>query len=550
MSLLLSQANALRIPLADQSVHCVVTSPPYWGLRDYGLPLLVWPPSQDNGAWRTCRHEWGDEIPGDLRGGSGPNAKEAYAGDGKNTYARQVGRGSWCQKCGAWRGYLGLEPAPELYIEHIVMIFHEIRRVLRDDGVVWLNLGDSYAATPKGSLAGQDKSGLTSTRTQEHSPTGIDKLKGSGIKPKDLCGIPWHVAFALQADGWWLRSDIIWAKGVSFCDSYAGSSMPESVNGWRWERHRIRTTPSARADESHYLAAAYDRPNSARNGRDFVDHSDEYVNCPGCPKCKATGGYVLRRGSWRPSSTHEYLFMLAKSDSYFCDREAVKEQSNSGPSDVRKMIEQRARIDGKHKTLNDPLSKASAATNIGRKRAVGSPAGRNLRSVWVINPGSYPGAHFATFPPALVEPCIKAGTSERGVCPICGAPWARVIARTDQGFADRTFRSPYKTNTSGMTNATGKTTLTKLIETITEDWLPTCNHDTDPIPATVLDPFAGTCTTLQVARALGRHAIGLDLSMPYLHQAKERLGFMALEEWRDGRQADEPNLEDLPLFNC
>src|SRR3972149_5665443 len=140
--------------LPDESVHCVVTSPPYWGLRDYGVE---------------------DQI--------------------------------------------GLEPTPQAFVAELVQTFAEVSRVLRSDGTLWLNLGDSYAASPKGNMNGQDKSGLTSTRTQENSPVGINKL-AVGLKPKDLCMIPARVALALQAEGWWLRSEITWCKRAP---------MPESV---------------------------------------------------------------------------------------------------------------------------------------------------------------------------------------------------------------------------------------------------------------------------------------------------------------------------------
>lgn len=131
--------------LASSSIHCVVTSPPYWSLRDYPIPPSVW------GGDAACDHVW---EPGNT-----------------------------CVACGAWRGQLGLEPTPALYVRHMVLVFQEVRRVLRDDGTVWLNLGDSFAQT-----------------------------RNEAVKPKDLVGIPWRVALALQEDGWWLRNDVIWKK--------------------------------------------------------------------------------------------------------------------------------------------------------------------------------------------------------------------------------------------------------------------------------------------------------------------------------------------------
>jgi len=206
--------NVLR-ELPAESVQMCVTSPPYWGLRDYGLEAQIWDDPGD------CEHEWGDEQPGDPRGGSGPNAKEFYADGGKTTYARQVARGQFCLHCNAWYGSLGLEPDPDLYVQHIVQVFREVNRVLRKDGTLWLNLGDSYNS---GTQFNHHSSGLgDANRYAEGKHRGDwqgHRPMVSGLKPKDLIGIPWRVAFALQADGWWLRSDIIWNKP---------NPMPESV---------------------------------------------------------------------------------------------------------------------------------------------------------------------------------------------------------------------------------------------------------------------------------------------------------------------------------
>jgi len=272
-------------------VHSVVTSPPYWGLRDYGVEALVW---------------------------------------------------------GEWSGSLGLEPTPELYIEHIVEVFREVRRVLRDDGTLWLNIGDCYNAGRNGGWPG-GKQQWRDDRYQNRSGANAP-----GLKPKDLVMMPARVALALQADGWWLRSDIIWSKP---------NPMPESVTD-------------------------------------------------------------------RPTSAHEHVFLLAKSARYFFDAEAVRESIESGSSDIKKMIEGKDRIGGKHKTLDDPLARASKHTNMGRKRTVGDPSGRNIRNVWEIATAPFPEAHFATFPPRLVEPCIKAGCPKGGLVldPFAGAGTVGLVA--------------------------------------------------------------------------------------------------------------------------
>ena len=256
MSVLLINASADRVPLRDKSVHTAVTSPPYYGLRDYGLPPMDWP-----------------EV----------------------TYMPMAGLPAVTVP--AWRGCLGLEPDPLMFMGHIVLVFREVRRVLRDDGTCWMNFGDTYSGGGRGGN-GDKITGRAKNASQLHH--GVP----DGLKPKDLTGIPWRVAFALQADGWWLRSDVIWAKTAP---------MPESVNGYRWERHRVKVKATARAQADHYHVQAYgDRPQSARNGRDFADQSDKYMDCPGCKKCAENDGYILRRGSWRPTKAHEDVFVFAK----------------------------------------------------------------------------------------------------------------------------------------------------------------------------------------------------------------------------------------------
>ena len=368
----------------DKSVQCCVTSPPYYGLRDYGVD-----------------------------------------------------------------GQIGLEKTPEEYIQKLVEVFREVRRVLRDDGTLWLNLGDSYN--------GSGKAGSNPEYQAKHTEFGKPSKEKSRfgmpvniktLKPKDLIGIPWRVAFALQADGWWLRSDIIWHKP---------NPMPESVTD-------------------------------------------------------------------RPTKSHEYLFLLVKSQRYYYDAEAIKEACQSGPSDIKKMQESQDRIGGKHKDLIDPFSKASSATKIGQKRSVGHPTGRNCRSVWTIPTQPFPGAHFATFPEALVTPCIKAGTSEKGCCPECGSPWERVTDISyfqhrkagkwcDRGQDERGLNrseSQYKYGSA-----------TKIATTT--GWRPTCTHNHEPAPCVVLDPFSGAGTTGLVAEKLGRNFVGIELNPEYAKMAEKRI---------------------------
>ena len=180
--------------MADESVHCVVTSPPYYGLRDYGIEPQVW------GGEPGCEHDFDIKIRPQI---VLSNAHTTLQG-GQSTQASAVpaSESGFCRHCNAWRGSLGLEPTPALYIEHMAVVFREIRRVLRKDGTLWLNLGDGYA----GGSGGDRKIGeKDETRARKRDPI-------AGYKPKDLLGMPWAVAFALRDDGWWLRSESTWAK--------------------------------------------------------------------------------------------------------------------------------------------------------------------------------------------------------------------------------------------------------------------------------------------------------------------------------------------------
>jgi len=191
--------------LPDASVHTVVTSPPYFRLRAYGTEPQVW------GGDPGCEHDFEDRNISFERGNKRKPPDDGIAGRDRSTDKAApvtvTARNGFCRHCNAWRGELGLEPTPELYIEHLVVVFGAVRRVLRDAGPLWIVIGDSYANHGKwgGHTGGKHAASLHA------SPIGRNK-RYTGLKPKDLIGIPWMLAFALRADGWWLRKDIIWAK--------------------------------------------------------------------------------------------------------------------------------------------------------------------------------------------------------------------------------------------------------------------------------------------------------------------------------------------------
>jgi hypothetical protein len=229
--------------------------------------------------------------------------------------------------------------------------------------------------------------------------------------------------------------------------------------------------------------------------------------------------------------------MLTKGSAYFYDADAIAEPCESGPSDVRKMVEQRERIGGKHQAADDSALKFSGKTNIGQKRSVGDGATRNRRSVWRINPQPFSGSHFATMPPLLAETCILAGTSESGCCPSCGAPWERIVEKGEPDEAARRAAGAdaageyHGASTKGHAAAgvqDASAVKARVLEGMrvkrTVGWRPTCGcPEHVPRPCVVLDPFAGAGTTLLVADRLRRDAIGIELNESYAEMARARL---------------------------
>lgn len=233
----------------------------------------------------------------------------------------------------------------------------------------------------------------------------------------------------------------------------------------------------------------------------------------------------------RPTKAHEYIFLLSKSQRYYYDAVAVREDKADST-----VANRRGNENGHHRERGYPGANSNGGTNLG-----GPEGSRNRRSVWTITTKPYSGAHFATFPPELPEICIKASTPEAGECPICGAPWARIVKREKMVIE----RTDWGERAGNQTAPSGKMVSPPRCETL--GWKATCEHDAEPIPSIVLDPFGGSGTTAMVANKLGRVGISLDLSFEYLEQAKERTGLVKMEEWLYGKQDDSEH-DDLPLF--
>jgi DNA modification methylase len=413
VTVLQGHALAKLRELPDESVQSCISSPPYWGLRAYGTEPQVWGGNPD------CIHAYMVHIQPAANGiiHDGGMSGETLS---STSATRKPKKSAFCTTCGCWRGELGLEPTPELFVEHIVEVFREVRRVLRKDGTLWVNLGDSYSSQSGGDRkdhAPGPNSCVGGTADASAPRCGrVERdghLRQAGLKPKDLVGMPWRVAFALQSDGWYLRRDIIWSKP---------NPMPESV-------------------------------------RD------------------------------RPTSAHEYIFLLSQSEKYYYDADAIAEPVavadwNNGSGvyggvNANGQNAKQTRTTGRvaeSKELGGPNSgmrkkhcpnnsqpqtieaRAAASERMGREpgwRNTEQPQTRNKRSVWTIATQPYPEAHFATYPPELARTCILAGCPEGGI---------------------------------------------------------------------VLDPFGGSGTTGAEALALGRSAILIELQEKYIPLIEKRVG--------------------------
>lgn len=418
--------------LPEKSVHCVVTSPPYLGLRDYGT--ASW-----EGGNETCNHI-ADPNKTKQFGNPEFNVNRPSRADTKTTgyYYRDT-----CGKCGAIRidRQIGLEATLEDYVASLVTVFREVRRVLRNDGLAFLNLGDSFAS---GCMTGKQGPNSRAAKGSGQAHIALPPRRPYGLlKQKDIMGVPWAVAFALRDDGWWLRQDIIWARQ---------NPVPESVKD-------------------------------------------------------------------RFTKSHEYIFMLAKSQDYFFDQQAVAEPATHA---------------GKVVTLGDKsLSKGQAN---GAKVAMSGNANkdnvvvvetRNKRDVWNIPVRPFEESHYATFPPDLVVPMILAGCPPK-VCASCGAPWFPKVNRIDVGNSASSIKYAEQriTATGGaISGGTKKSTLNGPHGLrIVEKYEKSCSCPTnDTVPGTVLDPFGGSGTTGLVASRLKRNAVLIELNPEYVRMAERRV---------------------------
>lgn len=438
--------RAIMAQMPGGIFQAIITSPPYWSLRDYGLESMVWDGDPE------CEHKWHTSTKKlAFQNNLGNNGSLDRSGVVRGTSTATTG---FCVHCGAWLGCLGLEPTPELYVAHLVQIFAEVKRVLRDDGTLWLNIGDSYASTHCGGGSSWGfREGLASAKKAQ----GPRNFKiAPGLKPKDMVMIPFRLALALQADGWYIRSDIIW--------------------------HKPNCVPSSVKD--------------------------------------------------RPTTDFEHVFLLAKSKKYYYDSDAIREPQSSG---TYKRYAEGEAIPPKKKWSENTAKGGSSKTHMqehieaksGKMVAI-LPNGRNKRSVWTVSTKPYKDAHFATFPPKLIEPMILAGSSDQA-CEHCGAAWVRQV-EAKGGTVGKSWHDHKLDLQKGMSQSPGgigdiRDEAGQTYKRITIGFQPscTCESNEGTGASIVFDPFAGSGTTLAEAKRHGRHYCGIEANPEYVKLIKKRL---------------------------
>ena len=419
--------DARSLPLADASVDCVVSSPPYWCQRDYGVA-----------------------------------------------------------------GQLGLEQSPGQWVAELVEVFREVRRVLKPWGTLWLNVGDK-----RWSQSAPGRFGSFGTRSG--SADSLHPSTPEGLKPLDMAGLPWALAAALRADGWYLRAEIIWQKPTP---------QPEALKGWQWE---------------------------------------------------ARGGELrLSLGAWRPTTAHEPIFLLAPSRDYYVDAFAMLEPCTGNAKPRGRGLNPKSRSHAAGARQNPSFSSAVNGLVTSRNprsvwrippepfRAQGRVLtwDREMNPECPVHAGSSgtcrcaltpsTAAHHATYPSELAARCIQGATPDAGVCADCGKPWVRIVdqrrlldGKPFSGGSWNTAENQAVRHDRNGRSLPGNQRFST--ERISKGWKPICECGAPARPALVLDPFSGTAATGQAAVALGRRYIGVDLSVPTCRLAQHRLSGVQME---------------------
>ncbi len=521
--------------LPSESIDCVITSPPYWGLRDYSSAAdKIWD-SDPN-----CQHEWGESY---TRHQEAP---------GKTSLVKQKGleytvTTHTCIKCGAWRGQFGLEPHPNLYIKHLVDICREIKRVLKKTGSFYLNLGDSYwggAMISMSTRLAQEENANGKMKDLEKPKMNL-KPDGVWLRSKQLLLIPARVAQALQEDGWILRNDIIWNKP---------NPMPTSVidrlnntyehifffvkdENYFYDLDVIREKPSTGVD--------YTRKASGVKGNEGAMNRQSIQDISNNPLGKNPGDFTSifsNSESEKLANEANYhvqqIFILAKER----ERETYGGKykdcglGKDGKSTQEYLVAIRKTADEyiKEHKLTDTLAKVVKDYAHGY---AGNPSGKNPGDIFTITVQPFAEAHFAVFPPELArKPMISSCPKE--ICTECGSPRERILEdakiltpeQQEDLKEQRKKQKKYKEESGG---GRGRIPSGDLVnaEKVTVGWTK-CECGEPFAPGVVLDPFNGSGTTCLVAKQEGRRFIGFDINPEYCEMARNRISKVTnTDEW-------------------
>ena len=497
--------NALEVlkEILGESINCCICSPPFWGLRDYGVEPVVWDGDEN------CQHIWGNKLnPAGYRSNDdNPGKLQSIATQNRNY--RQ--KSNFCQLCGAWKGSLGLEPTFELYIKHLCDIFDEVKRVLRKDGTCWVNIGDTYGGSGNRSGHTLETSNLNRLTIGYGATEGNVKLT-KGYE-KCLLDIPHRFSIEMTNRGWAKRNTLIWWKP---------NCMPSSAED-RFTvdfEYLFLFTKNNKAIfwTNEKTLECVDKKPLGTKGKEGVDWEwrligENYENYNTKISREDAEKYnSLKARKYRNKKIKK--ISLWKGHDYWFEQQ-FENWTDNRPNDIRRAIEGHKKYKGKYLDKN---KKGSFAFN--EAKIVGDPKrGRNKRCVWKISTKNFPEAHFAVYPEGLIEIPIKAGCPEF-ICKKCGK--ARVKIYENNHYPTRPYKkSKYKDSDESQEKQTG---LRERWETIRkENGYTDCGCNAGFEGGIVLDPFMGAGTTALAALKQRKRFIGIEIKKEYINMSNKRI---------------------------
>ncbi|MDD3813283.1 MAG: site-specific DNA-methyltransferase [Desulfocapsaceae bacterium] len=463
-----------------ESVHMIMTSPPYWGKRSYKTTPRIWDGDPE------CEHDFNIKTEtGDIRYRGVESSKVTFHKD--FTAIEGDGRGYSCSICGAWKGELGHEPTPELYIKHLCDIFDEGKRVLKPYGSCYVNLGDTYAATRSYQVDG-------SKQTPGSQPEMRSSVKDIGILPKSQCCIPERFKIEMINRNWIARNTIIW---------YKPNATPESAtdrftNNYEYLYFFTKNSNPLYWTNEKNMSLVQQQPKISAEGIDWDWQPCKKCAGIGCQKCSGMG--KVKHTLW---AGHDYYFEQ-QFEPYKQNRWGGKFKNNEN-------------------VKTSPKEKQCGGQgSLNRKGydCYPNPLGRNMRSVWKIKVSNFKGAHFAVYPEELCTRPILAGCPEF-VCKNCGMPRVKILKPTgntigNSGYGSKTADHIRCSQTSSL--------LTKQVQEKALVGYSECECiNPEYEPGIVLDMFSGSGTTVSVALKLGRRGIGIDMNPEYVKMGTARI---------------------------